>query len=53
MNKATSRAAVSTAHDIAPARLLLLAIASGLIVANLYYAQTVVGPISASTGLSA
>ncbi len=32
---------------------LLLAVASGLIVANLYYAQTLVGPISAATGLSA
>src|SRR5450830_1238137 len=49
MNKASS----SAPHDIAPAMVLLLAIASGLIVANLYYAQTLVGPISASTGLSA
>ncbi|AKG34245.1 MFS transporter [Paenibacillus durus] len=31
---------------------LLLATACGLIVANLYYAQTLVGPISAATGLS-
>jgi predicted MFS family arabinose efflux permease len=30
----------------------LLAISTGLIVANLYYAQTLVGPISAATGLS-
>jgi predicted MFS family arabinose efflux permease len=30
----------------------LLAVAAGLIVANLYYAQTLVGPISAATGLS-
>ncbi|ASA21773.1 MFS transporter [Paenibacillus donghaensis] len=30
----------------------LLAAACGLIVANLYYAQTLVGPISAATGLS-
>ncbi|MYM35647.1 MFS transporter [Duganella sp. FT94W] len=29
----------------------LLAIATGLIVANLYYAQTLIGPISATTGL--
>ena len=49
MNKASS----ITPHDIAPAMVLLLAVASGLIVANLYYAQTLVGPISASTGLSA
>ncbi|WP_150275484.1 MFS transporter [Paenibacillus tepidiphilus] len=32
--------------------MFLLAAACGLIVANLYYAQTLVGPISASTGLS-
>jgi predicted MFS family arabinose efflux permease len=32
---------------------LLLAAACGLIVANLYYAQTLVGPIAAATGLSA
>ncbi|MEK0314751.1 MFS transporter [Cohnella sp. 56] len=32
---------------------ILLAVACGLIVANLYYAQTLVGPIGASTGLSA
>lgn len=31
----------------------LLAAACGLIVANLYYSQTLVGPISAATGLSA
>jgi len=34
------------------AMVLLFAIACGLIVANLYYAQTLVGPISAATGLS-
>ncbi|AIY41114.1 transporter [Collimonas arenae] len=39
--------------DISPRMVLLLAIASGLIVANLYYAQTLVGPISSATGLSA
>lgn len=32
--------------------MFLLASACGLIVANLYYAQTLVGPISAATGLS-
>lgn len=31
---------------------LLLAAACGLVVANLYYAQTLVGPISTATGLS-
>src|ERR1700727_825487 len=31
---------------------LLLAVACGLVVANLYYAQPLVGPISASLGLS-
>ncbi|HEX8406951.1 MAG TPA: MFS transporter [Duganella sp.] len=39
--------------DISPGMTLLLAAATGLIVANLYYAQTLVGPISAATGLSA
>ncbi|SFB82935.1 MFS transporter [Massilia yuzhufengensis] len=39
-------------RDIAPGMVLLLAVAAGLIVANLYYAQTLVGPISAATGLS-
>lgn len=40
-------------RDISPGMVLLLAFASGLIVANLYYAQTLVGPISDATGLSA
>jgi predicted MFS family arabinose efflux permease len=40
------------APDIAPGMVRLLAVAAGLIVANLYYAQTLVGPISAATGLS-
>ncbi len=39
--------------DISPGMVMLLATATGLIVASLYYAQTLVGPISASTGLSA
>ena len=39
--------------DISPSMVLLLAAATGLTVANLYYAQTLVGPISAATGLSA
>jgi predicted MFS family arabinose efflux permease len=39
-------------HHITPAMVLLLAVASGLIVANLYYAQPLVGPISAATGLA-
>lgn len=38
--------------DISPGMVLLLAISTGLIVANLYYAQTLAGPISAATGLS-
>lgn len=38
--------------DIAPGMVRLLAVSAGLIVANLYYAQTLVGPIAASTGLS-
>ena len=39
--------------DIAPGMVLLLAASCGLIVANLYYAQTLAGPIAAATGLSA
>ncbi|MCU6498024.1 MFS transporter [Rugamonas sp. A1-17] len=42
----------SAQDDISPGMVLLLAAATGLIVANLYYAQTLVGPISAATGLS-
>jgi predicted MFS family arabinose efflux permease len=38
--------------DISPGMVRLLAVSAGLIVANLYYAQTLVGPISAATGLS-
>ena len=38
--------------DISKGMVWLLAIACGVIVANLYYAQTLVGPISAATGLS-
>ncbi|OBV38304.1 MFS transporter [Janthinobacterium psychrotolerans] len=54
MNKASNHSAlVGEVPDISSGMILLLAIASGLIVANLYYAQTLVGPISASTGLSA
>jgi len=40
------------APDISPGMVRLLALAAGVIVANLYYAQTLVGPISAATGLS-
>jgi len=39
-------------NDISRGMVTLLAGASGLIVASLYYAQTLVGPISAATGLS-
>lgn len=39
--------------DISPGMVLLLAASCGLIVANLYYAQTLAGPISVATGLSA
>lgn len=44
---------MKTHNEIAPSMVALLAAAAGLIVANLYYAQTLVGPISAATGLSA
>lgn len=40
------------APDISSGMIRLLAVAAGLIVANLYYAQTLVGPISSATGLS-
>jgi predicted MFS family arabinose efflux permease len=43
---------VAPIKDISPALVWLLAISTGLIVANLYYAQTLVGPISAATGLA-
>ena len=39
-------------NDISRSMVALLAGASGLIVASLYYAQTLVGPISTATGLS-
>jgi predicted MFS family arabinose efflux permease len=39
-------------HDITPGMTLLLATACGMIVANIYYAQTLVGPISRATGLA-
>jgi predicted MFS family arabinose efflux permease len=45
---------VSQSHaqqDISPGMVWLFAIATGLIVANLYYAQTLIGPISRATGL--
>jgi predicted MFS family arabinose efflux permease len=38
-------------HDISPGMVWLFAVATGLIVANLYYAQTLIGPISRATGL--
>ena len=38
-------------HDLSPGMVWLFAIATGLIVANLYYAQTLIGPISKATGL--
>lgn len=38
-------------HDISAGMVWLFAIATGLIVANLYYAQTLIGPISKATGL--
>jgi predicted MFS family arabinose efflux permease len=38
--------------DISSGMIRLMAVACGLIVANLYYAQMLVGPISAATGLT-
>ncbi len=40
-------------RDISSGMVWLLASATGLIVANLYYAQTLIGPISQTTGLPA
>jgi predicted MFS family arabinose efflux permease len=40
-------------QDISPAMVWLMASATGLIVASLYYAQPLVGPISRATGLDA
>ncbi|MCM3174794.1 MFS transporter [Paenibacillus sp. MER 99-2] len=49
----TKQASTTSAQSqLSPWIVLLLASACGLIVANLYYAQTVVGPISMTTGLS-
>ena len=39
-------------NDISSGMVWLLASATGLIVANLYYAQTLIGPISRATGLN-
>lgn len=47
------RPAATPATDISPGMTCLLAVSAGVIVANLYYAQTLVGPISLATGLSA
>jgi predicted MFS family arabinose efflux permease len=44
---------MKTDTDITPRMTLLLATACGMIVANLYYAQTLVGPIARATGLPA
>ena len=41
-----------TQQDISTGMVWLLASATGLIVANLYYAQTLIGPISQATGLA-
>ena len=39
-------------QDLSPGMVWLFAVATGLIVANLYYAQTLIGPISRATGLA-
>lgn len=51
MNSTSTPLAAAT-HGASPAVTLLLAAACGLIVANLYYAQPLAGPIGASLGLS-
>lgn len=42
----------SARKNLTSGMIILLAAACGLIVANLYYAQTLIGPIGADTGLS-
>lgn len=49
---AAQAAATHAAGEVPGRIILLLAAACGIIVANLYYAQPLVGPISQSTGLS-
>jgi predicted MFS family arabinose efflux permease len=49
----TMTSTIQSDTDISPGMLRLLAVAAGVIVANLYYSQTLVGPISVATGLSA
>ena len=39
-------------HTLSPGMTWLLAVAVGVVVANLYYAQPLVGPIAAATGLA-
>ncbi|RIZ35924.1 MFS transporter [Pseudomonas aeruginosa] len=50
---ASSTAATAEPQALSPWLTLLLAIACGLIAANIYYAQPLAGPISAALGLSA
>ncbi len=56
MDRATSAAAnptdADTQPEIATWMITLLAAACGIIVANLYYAQPLIGPIAAATGIS-
>jgi predicted MFS family arabinose efflux permease len=42
----------STPPQISPGAIVLLAAACGLIVANIYYAQPLIGPIAQSLGLA-
>ncbi|MDY7577301.1 MFS transporter [Herbaspirillum sp. RTI4] len=48
----TSSTSHAPGQDISSRMIFLLAAAAGLIVANLYYAQPLVGPISAALGIS-
>lgn len=53
MNTATSSLSAKPGHQpVTPWLTFLLAAACGLIIANIYYAQPLAGPISASLGLS-
>src|SRR5208337_5497623 len=52
VNRMTRPPAAAQAPEIAAGTILLLASACGLIVANIYYAQPLVGPIAQSLGLA-
>jgi predicted MFS family arabinose efflux permease len=52
LNMASSPALALPAREFSPAMMLLLAFACGLTAANVYYAQPLIAPISASLGIA-